>query len=239
MGGTEMGKRILAALVAAVSLAMPAAAQTFPNKPIRLITLTTPGGSLDILARMMADDISKQMGQQVVVENRVGAGGNVGAEATVRADPDGYTIGMVTVSTHGINKALYGERMKWDPVKDSAPIILAAELKNVVVVHPSVPAQTVPELVAYAQANPDKISFGSAGTGTTQDDDWRENAARALSRCGCGGPRSAGRTHSAHVRQHSRCHRAYPSRHAAADRRHFQSTIPCIARRVAHGGTGL
>jgi len=171
MEGTKMGRlRTLVAVMAlgVLSSAMPLAAQEFPNRTIRLITLTTPGGALDVLARMIADDISKQLGQQVIVENRVGAGGNVGAEATVRSDPDGYTIGMVTVSTHGINKALYGERMKWDPVKDSAPIILAAELKNVVVVHPSVPAKTVPELVAYAQANPDKISFGSAGTGTTQ-----------------------------------------------------------------------
>jgi tripartite-type tricarboxylate transporter receptor subunit TctC len=140
----------------------------FPNKPIRLITLTTPGGSLDILARMIADEIGRQWGQQVIVENRVGAGGNIGAEATARSAPDGYTIGMVTVSTHGVNPTLYGERMRFDPVKDFAPIVLAAELKNVVVVHPSVPAKNVRELVAFAKANPDKISFGSAGTGTTQ-----------------------------------------------------------------------
>ena len=140
----------------------------FPNKPLKLITLTTAGGALDILARMIADDIGRQWGQQVIVENRVGAGGNIGAEATARSAPDGYTIGMVTVSTHGINTTLYGERMRFDAVKDFAPIILAAELKNVIVVHPSVPAKTVPELIAYAKANPDKISFGSAGTGTTQ-----------------------------------------------------------------------
>jgi tripartite-type tricarboxylate transporter receptor subunit TctC len=158
---------IILGAASCAALAQSAAAN-FPNKPIRLITLTTAGGSLDILARMIADDIGKQWGQQVIVENRVGAGGNIGAEATARSAPDGYTIGMVTVSTHGVNPALYGERMRFDPVKDFAPIILAAELKNVVVVHPSVPAKTVPELVAYARANPDKISFGSAGTGTTQ-----------------------------------------------------------------------
>ncbi|MFN3891652.1 MAG: Bug family tripartite tricarboxylate transporter substrate binding protein [Beijerinckiaceae bacterium] len=165
-------RRALASLLfltcaAGAALAQQAAAN-FPNKPIRLITLTTAGGSLDILARMIADDIGKQWGQQVIVENRVGAGGNIGAEATARSAPDGYTIGMVTVSTHGVNPTLYGERMRFDPVKDFAPIILAAELKNVVVVHPSIPAKTVPELVAFARANPDKISFGSAGTGTTQ-----------------------------------------------------------------------
>jgi tripartite-type tricarboxylate transporter receptor subunit TctC len=145
-----------------------AATPGFPNKPIKLITLTTPGGSLDILARMISDEIGRQWGQQVIVENRVGAGGNIGVEATARSAPDGYTIGMVTVSTHGVNPSLYGDRMRFDPVKDFAPIILAAELKNVVVVHPSVPAKDVRELVAYARANPDKISFGSAGTGTTQ-----------------------------------------------------------------------
>ena len=165
-------RRALASLALLGCMAGAALAQSgsanFPNKPIRLITLTTAGGSLDILARMIADEIGRQWGQQVIVENRVGAGGNIGAEATARSAPDGYTIGMVTVSTHGVNPALYGERMRFDPVKDFAPIILAAELKNVVVVHPSVPAKTVPELVAYARANPDKISFGSAGTGTTQ-----------------------------------------------------------------------
>ena len=166
--------RALAGAVALLGVSAGAAfAQTqapanFPNKPIRLITLTTPGGSLDILARMIADEIGRQWGQQVIVENRVGAGGNIGAEATARSAPDGYTIGMVTVSTHGVNPTLYGERMRFDPVKDFAPIVLAAELKNVVVVHPSVPAKNVRELVAFAKANPDKISFGSAGTGTTQ-----------------------------------------------------------------------
>jgi tripartite-type tricarboxylate transporter receptor subunit TctC len=158
---------IILSAASGAALAQSATAN-FPNKPIRLITLTTAGGSLDILARMIADDIGRQWGQQVIVENRVGAGGNIGAEATARSVPDGYTIGMVTVSTHGVNPALYGERMRFDPVKDFAPIILSAELKNVVVVHPSVPAKTVPELVAYARANPDKVSFGSAGTGTTQ-----------------------------------------------------------------------
>ncbi|MDB5572128.1 MAG: hypothetical protein JWN93_3311 [Hyphomicrobiales bacterium] len=165
-----IGRALGAALMLGAS-AFAARAQVpadFPNKPLKLITLTTAGGTLDILARMIADDIGKQWGQQVIVENRVGAGGNIGAEATARSAPDGYTIGMVTVSSHGINTTLYGERMRYDAVKDFAPIILAAETKNVIVVHPSLPVKTVPELIAYAKANPDKISFGSAGTGTTQ-----------------------------------------------------------------------
>jgi tripartite-type tricarboxylate transporter receptor subunit TctC len=165
-----IGRAFAAALLlgASVGAARAQVPANFPNKPLKLITLTTAGGALDILARMIAEDIGRQWGQQVIVENRVGAGGNIGAEATARSAPDGYTIGMVTVSSHGINTTLYGERMRFDAVKDFAPIILAAELKNVIVVHPSIPAKTVPELVAYAKANPDKISFGSAGTGTTQ-----------------------------------------------------------------------
>ncbi len=156
------------AICAGMSVAHAQVSADFPNRPLKLITLTTAGGTLDILARMIADDIGRQWGQQMIVENRVGAGGNIGAEATARSAPDGYTIGMVTVSSHGINPTLYGDLMRYDAVKDFAPIILAAETKNVVVVHPSIPAKNVPELIAYAKANPDKISFGSAGTGTTQ-----------------------------------------------------------------------
>ena len=165
-----IGRAFAAALVfgAGVSVARAQVPADFPNKPLKLITLTTAGGTLDILARMIADDIGRQWGQQMIVENRVGAGGNIGAEATARSAPDGYTIGMVTVSSHGINPTLYGDLMRYDAVKDFAPIILAAETKNVVVVHPSLPVKNVPELIAYAKANPDKLSFGSAGTGTTQ-----------------------------------------------------------------------
>ena len=165
-----IGRAFAAALVlgAGASVARAQAPADFPNKPLKLITLTTAGGTLDILARMIADDIGRQWGQQMIVENRVGAGGNIGAEATARSAPDGYTIGMVTVSSHGINPTLYGDLMRYDAVKDFAPIILAAETKNVVVVHPSIPVKNVPELIAYAKANPDKLSFGSAGTGTTQ-----------------------------------------------------------------------
>ena len=165
-----IGRAFAAALVlgAGMGVARAQVPADFPNKPLKLITLTTAGGTLDILARMIADDIGRQWGQQMIVENRVGAGGNIGAEATARSAPDGYTIGMVTVSSHGINPTLYGDLMRYDAVKDFAPIILAAETKNVVVVHPSLPVKNVPELIAYARANPDKLSFGSAGTGTTQ-----------------------------------------------------------------------
>ena len=140
----------------------------FPTKPIRLVTLTTAGGTLDTLARLIAQKLTDQMGQSVVVENRTGAGGNVGAKAVAESAPDGYTIGMNTVSTHGINPTLYGSAMPFDAVRDFTPIAQVAELKNVAVVTPSLPAKNIPELIQYARANPGKISFGSAGSGTSQ-----------------------------------------------------------------------
>ena len=157
-------------VLAAAVLASPGALaqQWNPTKPVRLITLTTAGGTLDFLARVIADEIGKQTGQSVVVDNRVGAGGNIGVQALAKSDPDGYTIGMVTVSTHGINPTLYGAATRFDPVADFEPITVAANAKNVAVVHPSVPAKSVTELAAYARANPGKMSFGSAGTGTSQ-----------------------------------------------------------------------
>ncbi len=154
--------------VAAVLMASSAFAQTFPTRPIRLITLTPAGGALDILARTLAQKMSESFGQPVVVENRTGAGGNIGDEIVAKSAPDGYTIGMNTSSTHGINPSLYGKAMPFDAVKDFAPITIAAELKNVVVIHPSIPAHNIQELIRYARANPNKLSFGSAGSGTSQ-----------------------------------------------------------------------
>jgi tripartite-type tricarboxylate transporter receptor subunit TctC len=157
----------LSALLATLMVSS-AWAQGFPSKPIRLITLTPAGGALDILARTLAQKLAEPFGQPVLVENRTGAGGNIGAAIVAKAAPDGYTIGMNTSSTHGINPSLYGNAMPFDAIKDFAPITLAAELKNVVVVHPSVPAANIQELIKYARSNPNKISFGSAGTGTSQ-----------------------------------------------------------------------
>ena len=140
----------------------------FPNKSIRLVTLTAAGGTLDLVARSVGQKLAEQMGQAVLVENRLGAGGNVGADIVAKAAPDGYTIGMNTVSTHGINPTLYGAAMPYDAVKDFSPLTLVAESKNVVVVHPSIPVNNAQELVRYAKANPNKLSFGSAGSGTSQ-----------------------------------------------------------------------
>ena len=148
--------KILVALVALCSSAALAQAP-FPSKPVRLVTLTTAGGSLDILARLTAQKLSEALGQNVIVENRVGAGGNLGADVVAKSAPDGYTIGMNTSSTHGINPTLYGSAMPFDAVRDFTPIAQVAELKNVAVVTPSLPAKNIPELIQYARANPGKI----------------------------------------------------------------------------------
>jgi tripartite-type tricarboxylate transporter receptor subunit TctC len=165
-------KRLLQIVLAGAALLASSAtyAQTdkYPSRPVRIITLTAPGGSLDILARSVADSLSKQTGQQFVVENKVGAGGNLGVSELARSAPDGYTIGMITVSTHGINPSLFGSKLPFDALNDFELLAVAAELKNAVVINPNIPAKNVQELVAYARANPGKINFGSAGVGTSQ-----------------------------------------------------------------------
>lgn len=148
--------------------AVAASADTYPSRPVRVITLTAPGGSLDILARIIAQSLSETTGQQFYVENRVGAGGNIGVAELARATPDGYTIGMITVSTHGINPSLHGSKLPFDALNDFELLAVAAELKNAVVVNPKVPVKSIQELVQYAKQNPGKINFGSAGVGTSQ-----------------------------------------------------------------------
>ena len=156
------------ALFAACSAAQAPSRAEFPNRPVRLITLTAAGGALDVMARTIAGRLSERLGQPFVVENRPGASGNIGLDLVAKAQPDGYTIGTCTTSTHGINPALYGTRMPFDPVRDFAPISTIAELNNVIVVHPSIPARNIRELVDYSRSNPGKLSFGSSGTGSSQ-----------------------------------------------------------------------
>jgi len=156
-------------LFAAIAFAVAACAQAqaWPSKPIRYIVIFAPGGTTDILARLIAPKLSEALGQPVIVENRPGAGGNTGAEMIAKAAPDGYTIGSGTVSSHAINATLYA-RMPYDPDKDFSPITMLATLPNMLVVHPSLGVNTVPELIALLKANPNKYSFGSAGNGTSQ-----------------------------------------------------------------------
>ncbi len=158
-------KLLLAAL--AFSFAAGVQAQAWPNKPIRYIVIFAPGGTTDILARLIAPKLSEALGQPVLVENRPGAGGNVGAEMLAKSAPDGYTIGGGTVSSHAINVTLYS-KMPYDPIKDFSPITMLATLPNMLVVHPSLGVNNVAELIALLKANPNKYSFGSAGNGTSQ-----------------------------------------------------------------------
>jgi len=140
-------------------------AQAYPSRPVRLIVSAAPGGPTDILARLMGQWLSERLGQQFVIENRPGAGGNIGTEAVVRAAPDGYTVLMVTTSS-AINATLY-EKLNFNFIRDIAPVASIIRAPNVMVVHPSFPVKTIPEFIAYAKANPGKISFASAGTGTS------------------------------------------------------------------------
>jgi tripartite-type tricarboxylate transporter receptor subunit TctC len=141
-----------------------APAQTFPTKPLRLVVTFPPGGAPDILARLFSE--KSQLGFPVVVDNRPGAGGNIGADNVAKSPGDGHTIVMGTVGTHSINGALY-EKMPYDMVKDFSPISLVASAPNLLVVNNDLPVKTVPELIAYMKANPNKLSFGSPGIGTS------------------------------------------------------------------------
>jgi tripartite-type tricarboxylate transporter receptor subunit TctC len=142
-----------------------AEAQAFPTQPIKLVVPFAAGGNTDIVARLMAEKMSDLLGQPVVVENRVGAGGITGSVSVARAEPDGYTILMGTVSTHAIAPSLTRSPL-YNPINDFAPISLVANVPNVVVVHPSVPAKTLKELADLIRAEPDKYNFGSPGVGT-------------------------------------------------------------------------
>lgn len=157
----------LAVCAAATALAPLAHAQAgdYPNRPIKLIVPFAPGGSTDIVARLLADKMGQILGKAVVVDNKGGAGGSIGADAIAKSAPDGYTIGMATVSTHGANPAIYA-RLPYDPVKDFAPITNVMSVPSVFVVHPSVPAKSMKEFVALAKAEPGKYSFATPGAGS-------------------------------------------------------------------------
>lgn len=152
---------------AAGGLVAPAAlAQTYPSKPITIVVPFAAGGTTDILARILGQYMTGALGQAVVIDNRAGAGGNVGGQAAARAPADGYTLFMGTVGTHAINASLY-RKMPFDPVKDFAPLTRVAMVPNVLVANPSQPFKTVQELIAYAKANPGKVSCGSSGNGSS------------------------------------------------------------------------
>jgi tripartite-type tricarboxylate transporter receptor subunit TctC len=164
-----MNRRI-ASLTLALALSLVsilAAAQAWPSKPIKYIVPFAPGGTTDILGRTIADKLSIALGQPVVIENKPGAGGGLGAEFVAKAAPDGYTIMGGTISTHAINASLYKD-LPYDPVKNFVPITLIARVPNMLVINPNVPAKNVQELVALLKANPGKYTFASSGNGTSQ-----------------------------------------------------------------------
>ncbi len=146
-------------------LAGGASAQTYPDRTITMVVPFAAGGSTDLVARILAQKLTEQMGQSVVVENRAGAGGNIGAASVAKAPADGYTVLYGTISTHTLNP-LMAKRSAYDPVKDFEPVALVGNIPNVLVVHPSVQAKTVQELIALAKAQPDKFSYASSGVAT-------------------------------------------------------------------------
>ncbi|MBO4120472.1 tripartite tricarboxylate transporter substrate binding protein [Cupriavidus gilardii] len=164
-------RQALACVVSAVALSgatqagAASPADGWPSKPIQMIVPQAPGGTNDIVARLVAADLSQRLGQQVVVENRPGAGGNIGTQFAARATPNGYTLLMTISSTQAINPSLY-RQVPFDPIKDFEPIAPVATVPNVLVVNPAFPAKTLPELIAMAKAKPGQYRFASAGNGT-------------------------------------------------------------------------
>jgi tripartite-type tricarboxylate transporter receptor subunit TctC len=162
--------KMISLIVLALSAQVASAQGTWPSKPVKIIVPFAPGGTTDILGRVMAGELSKSLGQTVIVDNKAGVGGNVGTDTVAKSAPDGYTLLMGTVGTHGINKALY-PKLSFDPEKDFAPVTLVASVPNVLVINTERAKQmginNVSELIAYAKRNPGKLNMASAGNGTS------------------------------------------------------------------------
>jgi tripartite-type tricarboxylate transporter receptor subunit TctC len=158
----------LIAVIALSSIALtgPGAGQSYPERVVRIVNPYPPGGSVDVMARILAQKLSDNLGQQFIVENRSGGGGNTGSDSVAKADPDGYTLLFTAPGPLTVNQTLYS-KLTFDPAKDFAPIALFATAPIVLIVHPGVAANNVQELVALAKQNPGKINFASAGNGTT------------------------------------------------------------------------
>ena len=156
-------RRLIA--TALLCIAVPAQAQSYPTKPIHLIVPFPPGGGNDTVARAIAQQLGPDLGQPMVIDNRPGAGGSVGAELAAKAPPDGYTLFLAGVGSHAVNPNVHA-KLPYDPVKDFAPVTLLASAPSVLVVNPAVPARTIGEFTAYARANPGKLNYASNGNGS-------------------------------------------------------------------------
>jgi tripartite-type tricarboxylate transporter receptor subunit TctC len=155
----------VAAIVCALFAANPVAAQTYPTKPVRFIIPFAPGGNTDVQGRLIAHKLTDLWGQQVVVDNRAGAGGTLGVEITTKAPPDGYTIVLASFGNILVGPSLF-PKLGYDPLKDLAPVVLVSTPPGLLVINPALPAKNVGELIAYARANTGKLNYGSAGNGT-------------------------------------------------------------------------
>ena len=161
-----MKNLIRAGAVLIALFALQAFAQSYPNKPVKLIVPFPAGGTTDIMGRLVAQKLSERLGQQFIVDNRAGAGGNIGADLVAKSAPDGYILLVGTVGTNAINASLY-TKMPYDTAKDFVPIALIAAVPNVVIVNPNVPVKSIKELIALARSQPGKLNFASSGNGTS------------------------------------------------------------------------
>ncbi|MDH4114240.1 MAG: tripartite tricarboxylate transporter substrate binding protein [Burkholderiaceae bacterium] len=159
-------QRLVLAAACLLAAAVPAHSQTWPAKPVRIVVPFPPGGTTDIVARSLGAELQKMWQQPVVIENKPGAGGNIGADAVAKSAGDGYTLLMGTVGTHAINQSLYA-KLPYDPVKDFVPVTLCAAVPNVMVINPKLPVNSVAEFIQYAKANPGKLNMASSGNGTS------------------------------------------------------------------------
>jgi tripartite-type tricarboxylate transporter receptor subunit TctC len=166
--GFSLGTLAAAAALGSILLApgTVAAQPAFPSKPLTIVVPFSAGGTTDILARIVGQALSTELGQPVIIDNRAGAGGNIGGQVAAKATADGHTLFMGTVGTHAINASLY-KKMPFDPVKDFAPLTRVANVPNLLVANPAQPYKSVAELIAYAKANPGKVNFGSSGNGSS------------------------------------------------------------------------
>lgn len=159
-------KTLAAAALLATGMGGALAQADFPSKPLTMIVPFSAGGTTDILARIVGQALGQELGESIIIENKPGAGGNIGAQQAARAKADGYTLFMGTVGTHAINQSLY-KKLPYDPLKDFTPLSRVATVPNLLVAHPSRPYKTVQEMIAYAKANPGDVTYGSPGSGAS------------------------------------------------------------------------